>query len=87
MWQEVDAIFNDDEPLFLPAWDEWWHDYIDFQVERTSTWITKGIAAMRKVWNDESHDNDPAKLMVLAALNELEAFEAAIVSYSHLIFP
>lgn len=84
---EVDSRFNNNQPLFLPAWDEWWHDYIEYQVERTSTWITNGIAAMRKVWSDESHDNDPAKLIVLAALSELEAFEVEIVRYNHLIFP
>ncbi|KAL3257000.1 hypothetical protein ABHI18_007162 [Aspergillus niger] len=87
VWKDVDNKFHGNKPLFLPAWDEWWHDYIDYQVERTSTWITDGIAAMRNVWEDESNDGDPAKLIVLSALNELEAFEAAIVSYSHLVFP
>ncbi|TPR05868.1 hypothetical protein CAN33_0011610 [Aspergillus niger] len=87
VWVEVDSRFNNNQPLFLPAWDEWWHDYIEYQVERTSTWITNGIAAMRKVWSDENHDNDPAKLIVLAALTELEAFEVEIVRYNHLIFP
>ncbi|PWY66472.1 class V chitinase [Aspergillus sclerotioniger CBS 115572] len=86
IWTGVDKHFNQQVPLFLPAWDEWWHDYIDYQADRTSTWVTNGIAAMRKVWQDES-DNDPAKLIVLSALDELESVADESVRYSHFIFP
>ncbi|RAK99304.1 class V chitinase [Aspergillus ibericus CBS 121593] len=86
VWKDIDEDYNEKKPLFLPAWDEWWLDYIEYQVERTSTWITNGIAAMRTVWEDESND-DPAKLLVLSALNELEAYEVEVVRYSRNIFP
>ncbi|RAL06586.1 class V chitinase [Aspergillus homomorphus CBS 101889] len=86
VWEAVDNEFNHAIPLFLPAWDEWWHDWIDYQVERTSKWVAKGISEMRDVWENVS-DEDPAKLVVLAALSELSGFHSAIVTYSHTIFP
>ncbi|PYH80405.1 class V chitinase [Aspergillus uvarum CBS 121591] len=73
------------QSFFADAWDEWWYDYIDYQVDRSFTWITKGIADMRRVWNNEPVTN-PLKLQVLSDVNQLEGWADAIVIYGRHVF-
>lgn len=71
LFEGMDGVYNDGKDLLVPAWEEWWCDWVNYQFDRSEKWIADGIAGMRMVWNAEPNTH-PWKTMVLDALAELE---------------
>jgi hypothetical protein len=86
VFAEVDAVYNGGTSLFVAAWDEWWHDYMQFQLKRSYDWIHEKISEVREVWEAQS-DQNPVKPLVMSSLDQLSGYAFAIVHYDHTIFP
>ncbi|KGO47650.1 Glycoside hydrolase, superfamily [Penicillium expansum] len=70
------------EDILVPAWKEWWCDWTEYQFERSRTWIFKAIKDLRAVWTDEP-DTDPARIMILNTLLQLEGYASAVVQFDN----
>ncbi|KAJ6191606.1 Glycoside hydrolase superfamily [Penicillium mononematosum] len=71
IFEKMDGVYNNGSDLLVPAWEEWWCDWVNYQFDRSEKWIADGIAGMRTVWNAEPNTH-PWKTTVLDALAELE---------------
>ncbi|KAF4165991.1 hypothetical protein CNMCM6936_007188 [Aspergillus lentulus] len=86
VFREVDREYNGGTSLFVAAWDEWWHDYMQFQLKRSYDWIHEKISEMREVWEGQP-DQNPVKPLVLGSLDQLSGYAFSIVHHDHTIFP
>jgi hypothetical protein len=72
-------IANNLPPKFVPAWDEWYVDWVNYHLKRTITFLESAIKDMNDVW--DSQPNSKTKTSVKASLNQLEGIAAAILIF------
>ncbi|KAL4902678.1 hypothetical protein BDW74DRAFT_180776 [Aspergillus multicolor] len=78
--------WRDGGSQFLDAWDEWYCDWVKFHKNRTKAWVLDGISRMRTVW-EEVPLQDPARMMVLSILTDLESDAEEFITLDLKIFP
>lgn len=84
VFKAIDDGYYQDK-TFVPAWDEWWCDWSEYQFTRSKNWIHDGISKMRTKWTGEL-DTDPARILVLNTLLQLDGYASAILTFDKKIF-
>jgi hypothetical protein len=79
VFQAIDASYYNNRRTLLPAWDEWYVDWVHYHLRRTKDFVGMAIEDMNDVW--DLQPNSAKKRSVKSMLNRLETSATQILVF------